>query len=142
MIKEEFKLDNQLCFRLYTASRLITQTYHPLLSQCGLTYPQYLVLLVFEYDDKVVEIHLDYFGRVRNRQTELYTEDDVIVVDFNKESCELKAQGVVENYGADDRFYQNEMAYFMDLYLSKGTEENINSPEAAYETLRITKGFI
>ena len=46
MAKEEFKLDNQLCFRLYTASRLITQTYHPLLSQCGLTYPQYLVLLV------------------------------------------------------------------------------------------------
>lgn len=41
-----FKLDNQLCFRLYTASRLITQAYHPLLSEQGLTYPQYLVLLV------------------------------------------------------------------------------------------------
>ena len=46
MIKEQFKLDNQLCFRLYTASRLITQVYHPLLSLHGLTYPQYLVLLV------------------------------------------------------------------------------------------------
>ena len=46
MIKEEFKLDNQLCFRLYTASRLISQAYHPLLSEYGLTYPQYLVLLV------------------------------------------------------------------------------------------------
>jgi len=46
MIKEEFKLDNQLCFRLYTASRLLTQAYHPLLSAYGLTYPQYLVLLV------------------------------------------------------------------------------------------------
>ena len=46
MIKEEFKLDNQLCFRLYTASRLLTQAYHPLLSGQGLTYPQYLVLLV------------------------------------------------------------------------------------------------
>ena len=41
-----FKLENQLCFRLYTASRLITQAYHPLLSAHGLTYPQYLVLLV------------------------------------------------------------------------------------------------
>ena len=41
-----FKLENQLCFRLYTASRLITQAYHPLLSDHGLTYPQYLVLLV------------------------------------------------------------------------------------------------
>lgn len=46
MIKEEFRLDNQLCFRLYTASRLITQAYHPLLSGQGLTYPQYLVLLI------------------------------------------------------------------------------------------------
>ena len=46
MTQEEFKLDNQLCFRLYTASRLLTQVYHPLLSGHGLTYPQYLVLLV------------------------------------------------------------------------------------------------
>jgi len=46
MIKEEFKLDNQLCFRMYTASRLLTQAYHPLLASNGLTYPQYLVLLV------------------------------------------------------------------------------------------------
>ena len=45
MIHEEFKLDNQLCFRLYTASRLLSQAYHPLLSEHGLTYPQYLVLL-------------------------------------------------------------------------------------------------
>ena len=46
MVQEAFKLDNQLCFRLYTASRLLTQAYHPLLSEQGLTYPQYLVLLV------------------------------------------------------------------------------------------------
>ena len=46
MDKDVFLLDNQLCFRLYTASRLLTQAYHPLLSAHGLTYPQYLVLLV------------------------------------------------------------------------------------------------
>ena len=46
MEKQGFLLDNQLCFRLYTASRLLTQAYHPLLSAHGLTYPQYLVLLV------------------------------------------------------------------------------------------------
>ena len=45
-MKDAFLLDNQLCFRLYTASRLLTQAYHPLLSEQGLTYPQYLVLLV------------------------------------------------------------------------------------------------
>ena len=46
MVNESFLLDNQLCFKLYTASRLLTQAYHPLLSVQGLTYPQYLVLLV------------------------------------------------------------------------------------------------
>ncbi len=45
-MEEKFRLDNQLCFRLYTASRLITQAYHPLLGEYGLTYPQYLVLMV------------------------------------------------------------------------------------------------
>ena len=45
-MNEKFLLDNQLCFRLYTASRLLTQAYHPPLSEHGLTYPQYLVLLV------------------------------------------------------------------------------------------------
>ena len=43
---EQLKLENQLCFRFYTISRLITQAYRPLLSRLGVTYPQYLVLLV------------------------------------------------------------------------------------------------
>jgi len=42
---EQLQLDNQICFRLYTASRLITQSYRPLLEPLGLTYPQYLVML-------------------------------------------------------------------------------------------------
>ena len=55
MIDDKFKLENQLCFRLYTASRLITQAYHPLLGEFGLTYPQYLVLLVlWEKDEQPV----------------------------------------------------------------------------------------
>ena len=39
-------LDRQLCFALYSASRALTQTYGPLLAPLGLTYPQYLVMLV------------------------------------------------------------------------------------------------
>ena len=49
---EQLKLDNQLCFRLYAASRLVTQAYHPYLSELGLTYPQYLVLLVLWEQDR------------------------------------------------------------------------------------------
>ena len=42
----ELQLDNQICFRLYTATRLITQAYMPMLTELGITYPQYLVLMV------------------------------------------------------------------------------------------------
>jgi DNA-binding MarR family transcriptional regulator len=39
-------LDDQLCFALYAASRAVTQRYRPLLERVGITYPQYLVMLV------------------------------------------------------------------------------------------------
>ncbi len=42
----ELQLDNQICFRLYTAARLVTQAYTPMLTELGITYPQYLVLMV------------------------------------------------------------------------------------------------
>lgn len=45
------RLENQLCFALYAASRAITRTYREKLEPIGLTYPQYLVLLVlWEHD--------------------------------------------------------------------------------------------
>lgn len=40
------RLDRQLCFPLYAASRLVTRLYQPLLEPHGLTYPQYVVLMI------------------------------------------------------------------------------------------------
>jgi len=55
MAHAELQLDNQICFRLYTATRLVTQAYTPMLTKLGITYPQYLVLLVlWEQDDQPV----------------------------------------------------------------------------------------
>lgn len=45
-VTPQLHLDNQLCFPVYTLSRLMTQAYQPLLRALGLTYPQYLVMLV------------------------------------------------------------------------------------------------
>lgn len=42
----ELHLDHQVCFLLYAASRRMTAIYRPLLEGLGLTYPQYLVMLV------------------------------------------------------------------------------------------------
>ena len=40
------RLDDQVCFALYADSRAVTNLYRPLLAELGLTYPQYLVMLV------------------------------------------------------------------------------------------------
>jgi MarR family transcriptional regulator, organic hydroperoxide resistance regulator len=45
------KLDAQLCFLLYATTRAVTQAYVPLLEPLGLTYPQYLVMLVLWEED-------------------------------------------------------------------------------------------
>ena len=44
-------LDDQLCFALYAASRAVTARYRPALDQLGLTYPQFLVLMVLWEED-------------------------------------------------------------------------------------------
>ena len=48
---EALKLDQQLCFALYSTSLLMTKIYKPLLDKLGLTYPQYLVMLVLWEQD-------------------------------------------------------------------------------------------
>lgn len=53
--KDILKLNNQICFPLYAASRQITKMYRPLLMKLALTYPQYLVLLVL-FEDKIVTV--------------------------------------------------------------------------------------
>ena len=50
---DALKLDNQLCFPIYVASREIIQAYGPYLSQLDITYPQYLVLMVLWQQDQM-----------------------------------------------------------------------------------------
>lgn len=50
---QALKLDHQLCFALYSASLAMTKLYKPLLEEIGLTYPQYLAMLVLWENDGV-----------------------------------------------------------------------------------------
>lgn len=50
---EQLKLSNQVCFPVYAASRLIIREYQPYLDKIGITYPQYLVLLVLWETDNI-----------------------------------------------------------------------------------------
>jgi len=51
MAYEQLKLGNQLCFPVYAASRLITREYQPFLDKLGITYSQYLVLMILWEED-------------------------------------------------------------------------------------------
>lgn len=48
---QALRLDNQLCFALYSASLAMTKLYKPLLDELGLTYPQYLAMLALWEED-------------------------------------------------------------------------------------------
>lgn len=50
---ENLRLDNQLCFALYAATNAITRVYRGKLKEVGITYPQYLVLLVLWEGDAI-----------------------------------------------------------------------------------------
>ncbi|MCV7416205.1 MarR family winged helix-turn-helix transcriptional regulator [Mycolicibacterium litorale] len=59
------RLDQHLCFALYSATRAMTAAYRPVLTELNLTYPQYLVLLVLWEEGPVTvgrlgeRLHLD-----------------------------------------------------------------------------------
>jgi DNA-binding MarR family transcriptional regulator len=51
MPPQPLRLEHQVCFPLYAAARAVTQAYQPLLAPLGLTYPQYLALMVLWEQD-------------------------------------------------------------------------------------------
>ncbi|MEO9953682.1 MarR family transcriptional regulator [Nonlabens sp.] len=51
--EEQLKLSSQVCFPIYSVSRLLTKAYKPYLDTMGITYPQYLVLLILWENDGV-----------------------------------------------------------------------------------------
>lgn len=50
---ESLKLKNQICFPLYAASREVIKQYRPYLDELGLTYTQYIAMMVFWEEKKI-----------------------------------------------------------------------------------------
>jgi MarR family transcriptional regulator, organic hydroperoxide resistance regulator len=105
-VSEIVKLENQICFPFYAASRLIVQAYAPFLEKMKITYPQYLVLMVLWEKDaqSVKEIgktlfldsgtltpvmqkleSLEYIGRGRDPQ-----DDRVVLNSLTQKGRQLK----------------------------------------------------
>ena len=93
---KELKLDNQICFRVYTAARLITQAYTPMLNQLGITYPQYLVLMVlWEKDHQPVNYIAHRLLLETNTVTPLLQRMEKLGIVTRKRGEEDKRQQIV-----------------------------------------------
>ena len=107
---EYLKLDNQLCFPLYATSRMITRMYQPLLEKLGLTYPQYIVMLVLWEADSLsikeigerVQLNTNTLTPLLKRMQELKyisrtrsAEDErIVVVNLTKAGLDLKIKAL------------------------------------------------
>lgn len=107
---EQLKLENQLCFPLYAASRLMTRLYQPHLEKLGLTYPQYLVLMVL-WENKILSVSeiskklilntntltpllkrlekLEFVKRNRSKE-----DERKVIVELTKKGEELKQEAI------------------------------------------------
>jgi DNA-binding MarR family transcriptional regulator len=105
---EALKLSNQLCFPIYAAANAIQKAYRPHLAPLGLTYPQYLVMLVLWERDGLSlgdigrRLHLDSgtltpllkrleaAGNVARRRSD--EDERVVLVSLTEKGRGLKAQ--------------------------------------------------
>ncbi len=123
MNSEHLKLSNQVCFPVYAASRLITREYQPYLDKLGITYPQYLVLLVLWETDgiSVNDIahklilntntvtpllkRMEAQGLIRRNRAQ--TDERKVIIELTAEGKKMKQQAVtiphdlVKNLQAD-----------------------------------------
>ena len=94
-------------------------------------------IYIAAYKDKMVELHLDYFGRVTRRSCEIMTPDDFYIFDIAN-SRVLKNNEVLEEYSEEPNDkYIEEMKYF--LKLMNGETDNINDLKHSINVMKLTK---
>ncbi|MCO1601324.1 Gfo/Idh/MocA family protein [Desulfosporosinus nitroreducens] len=98
-----------------------------------------LAIYIAEYTDKLVELHLDYFGRVSQREMHLYTADELIKADVLNNRITFCSSGDMVNFDKED-IYINEMKGFLNMVLCGA--ENTNTPHNAFSTLKIALGEV
>ena len=98
-----------------------------------------IAIYIGEYDTKVVELHLDYLGRVPIRKLELFTDEDTIECDLiNSRVTYLKSGKIIEFGQERNDFQMEEIEHFFDLIIENVYENKILE---AIDVLRCTKGI-
>ena len=98
-----------------------------------------LALYLGEYPDKLLSLHLDYFGRVEKREIELFTREETIVGDIRRAKVHFLKEHKTLDFAEERNVFQiRELEHFMDLV--EGTVENDSDVEHALDVLRIARG--
>ena len=96
-----------------------------------------LSIYIAEYKDKLVEIHLDYFGRIPTRKVEFFLKEGTVIGDFIKNTIILEDNREI-NLSDDIDDYIKEMNNFLDIIFNQ--KDNFNNLEHAYKVLKLIKG--
>jgi predicted dehydrogenase len=114
--------------------------YHGTYSDLEITSDDTAVYIV-QYKDKLISLHLDYYGRVSRRDIELYLKDDVVIGDLiNKKIRFLKSGEVISLSQERDDMQKDEIKRFFDVV--DGRSENNNNIYAAYKILNLAFGQV
>ena len=138
---DALKLESQLCFPLYACSRKLVKMYHPYLTELGLTYTQYITMLVLWEQQKIsakelgTKLYLDsgtltpvlkslekkgLIGRHRSEE-----DERVLMVELTAEGLALKEQAVNVPYQLESCLkLDHEDAYQLYRLLGRLLEEN------------------
>lgn len=90
-----------------------------------------------KYEDKIVNLYLDYFGKIPKREIEIYMQDDVIIADFINSKIRINNKWI-EYKEERNSYCINEIKYFLLLYNNK--KENINDIQKANIVLKTISG--
>jgi len=98
-----------------------------------------IAVYIAEYNDKIVELHLDYFGRKAIRQIELFSENDTVRADLISQKIQYLYTGKTIDLSQERNEYQiNELKHFIDIIT--GTVICDNDLQKSTQILRITRG--
>lgn len=77
-------------------------------------------IYIAEYNDKIVELHLDYFGRKTIREVQLFTREDTIVGDIANNKITFLRSGKIIDFNENrDDFQKRELNHFLDMILDE-----------------------
>jgi len=91
-----------------------------------------------QYSDKIVELHLDYFGRKSIREVMIMTNDDTIIGDLIGKTVRYCRSGEVLEFAEErDDSCRRELCHFLDMI--EGVCANDNTPQNAVEVMRLSQ---